>query len=200
MADYKFPIAKATVNSTGGGGITEAQVIVQVDEVPATVTADSPSFIQTPDGTLYRKYNKIVDLGTPVVTYEYVELQFVVQEGGYYKPVTIYEAAVSPDSMIVTTTSGTQLYVNKIFTSYIGPTDVESLIEGLKNCFFMAILTFNIEGSGGGAYIYECYPWANNVRVVNGAAYVPVRLPNDPTLADDANSHVQIGVMFKNNA
>lgn len=44
-----------------GSGITEAQVIVQVDEVPATVTADSPSFIQTPDGVLYRK--KAVESG-----------------------------------------------------------------------------------------------------------------------------------------
>ena len=54
MANYKFPIAKATVNSTGGGGITNAEVIEYAEQLP-TASETSPNFIQTPDGTLYRK-------------------------------------------------------------------------------------------------------------------------------------------------
>lgn len=178
-----------------GGGISEAQVIVQVDEVPATVTADSPSFIQTPDGTLYRKHNTTVDLGTPTTKYEYLALHFAAQSG-YYKPVAIYEAAVIEN--ITTTSSGTMLNVSNVFTSYIGPTDVVSLMEGLKNCFFMAILTFEIAESGGGIYRYDCYLANNAVRVINNVAYLTIKLPNDSTLADDANSSVQITVTFKN--
>lgn len=39
---------------TGGDGIENNEVIVQYDTLP-TATADSPDFVQTPDGTLYRK-------------------------------------------------------------------------------------------------------------------------------------------------
>ena len=53
MADYPFLIGKATVNSISGG-ITNAEVIEYAEQLP-TATETSPNFIQTPDGTLYRK-------------------------------------------------------------------------------------------------------------------------------------------------
>lgn len=53
MANYPFKIGKATVNITEGG-ITNAEVIVYAEQLP-TATVDSPNFVQTPNGTLYRK-------------------------------------------------------------------------------------------------------------------------------------------------
>lgn len=53
MANYPFKIGKATVNSTGGG-ITNAEVIEYAETLP-TASETSPNFVQTPDGTLYRK-------------------------------------------------------------------------------------------------------------------------------------------------
>lgn len=44
----------STGGGTGGDGIENNEVIVQYDTLP-TATADSPDFVQTPDGTLYRK-------------------------------------------------------------------------------------------------------------------------------------------------
>lgn len=44
----------STGGGTGGDGIENNEVIVQYDTLP-TATADTPDFVQTPDGTLYRK-------------------------------------------------------------------------------------------------------------------------------------------------
>ena len=43
-----------TYAKVGEGGITLSQVIAREETLP-TATADSPDFVQTPDGTLYRK-------------------------------------------------------------------------------------------------------------------------------------------------
>lgn len=58
----------------GGGGITNAQVIEKVEQLP-TATADSPDFVQTPDGTLYRKKAVESTGGGASVSYEYVAVQ-----------------------------------------------------------------------------------------------------------------------------
>lgn len=50
----------------GSGGITNAEVIEYADELP-TATETSPNFVQTPDGTLYRK--KAVEGGSLLGTW-----------------------------------------------------------------------------------------------------------------------------------
>ena len=56
----KVPVVNATGNGYelqaqgSGGGITQSTVVAREATLP-TATADSPDFVQTPDGTLYRK-------------------------------------------------------------------------------------------------------------------------------------------------
>ena len=55
-----------TYAKVGEGGITLSQVIAREETLP-TATADSPDFVQTPDGTLYRK--KAVEGGSLLGTW-----------------------------------------------------------------------------------------------------------------------------------
>ena len=55
-----------TYAKVGEGGITLSQVIAREETLPAA-TADSPDFVQTPDGTLYRK--KAVEGGSLLGTW-----------------------------------------------------------------------------------------------------------------------------------
>lgn len=55
----QVPVVNAAGNgyelqAQSSGGITQSTVIERTEELP-TATADSPDFVQTPDGTLYRK-------------------------------------------------------------------------------------------------------------------------------------------------
>ena len=144
-----------------GGGITEAQVIVQVDEVPATITVDSPSFIQTPDGILYRKkvVESIAILGTwvfnsninkPSNIYvlsftsnrnEYTQIGWRVEEGLYY------QSESGPDTVYIESSNS---WVKEGFRT-INITDISSL----KNVDeFTQWLTANATG-GGASVSYE---------------------------------------------
>ena len=53
LAEFKAKCDE-TYAKVGEGGITLSQVIAREETLP-TATADSPDFVQTPDGTLYRK-------------------------------------------------------------------------------------------------------------------------------------------------
>lgn len=59
-----------------GDGITNAEVIEYVEELP-TASETSPNFVQTPDGTLYRKKAVEGGSGGASVSYEYVAMQEV---------------------------------------------------------------------------------------------------------------------------
>ena len=70
-----------TYAKVGEGGITLSQVIAREETLP-TATADSPDFVQTPDGTLYRK--KAVDGGvTGVLTSSTIKGVFKIDSNPY---------------------------------------------------------------------------------------------------------------------
>lgn len=67
----KVPVVNAAGNgyelqAQSSGGITQSTVIERPESLP-TATADSPDFVQTPDGTLYRK--KAVEGGSLLGTW-----------------------------------------------------------------------------------------------------------------------------------
>lgn len=84
MANYPYKIGKATVNITEGG-ITNAEVIAKVEQLP-TATADSPDFVQTSDGVLYRKKAVEVEslLGTWVFNDNITGLPSIFGQEKYY--------------------------------------------------------------------------------------------------------------------
>ena len=70
-----------TYAKVGEGGITLSQVIAREETLPAA-TADSPDFVQTPDGTLYRK--KAVEGGvTGVLTSSTIKGVFKIDSNPY---------------------------------------------------------------------------------------------------------------------
>ena len=99
-------------------------------------------------------------------------------------------AAELPEN-VTSTSSGRTLQINNVFTSYVGPTDQESIMNGLKGCFFDAVLSEEIDGGGGAAYIYHCVLYTNAFRIVGNVVYLTVRLP------DESGESAQIGVIFK---
>lgn len=79
MANYPFKIGKATVNITEGG-ITNAEVIEYAEQLP-TATDDSPNFVQTPDGVLYRK--KAVESGGLLGTWVFTQFAYLQNNTEY---------------------------------------------------------------------------------------------------------------------
>ena len=155
----------------GGGGITNAQVIEKVEQLP-TATADSPDFVQTPDGTLYRK--KAVEgvslLGTWVFNFddtfaivpptisENINYNITFISNGQtfnllqqqnYKNIAIY---LYYDTTQVCTDSSGSGWTNTAYKT-IQITDVSSLTNVDE---FTTWLTANATKQGGGASVsYE---------------------------------------------
>lgn len=82
----QVPVVNAAGNgyelqAQSSGGITQSTVIERPEELP-TATADSPDFVQTPDGTLYRK--KAVDGGVAgVITTSSIKGVFIIENNPY---------------------------------------------------------------------------------------------------------------------
>ena len=66
LAQFKANCDQTYAKVGEGGGITQSTVIERPEALP-TATADSPDFVQTPDGTLYRK--KAVEGGSLLGTW-----------------------------------------------------------------------------------------------------------------------------------
>lgn len=161
MANYPFKIGKATVNSISGGGITNAEVIEYAEQLP-TASETSPNFVQTPDGTLYRK--KAVEGGGLLGTWVFNDvlninsnfkynINFTVTQSG--QQYTFIEGVSSP--------KGESLYYSNSFVPYDGGvwmsqdyktiqiTDISSLTNVDE---FTQWLTANATG-GGASVSYE---------------------------------------------
>ena len=147
----------------GSGGITNAEVIEYAEELP-TASETSPNFIQTPDGTLYRKKSveSIAILGTwvfnsninkPSNIYvlsftsnrnEYTQIGWRVEEGLYY------QSDAGPDTVYIESSNS---WVKEGFRT-INITDISSL----KNVDeFTQWLTANATKQGGGASVTYGY-------------------------------------------
>lgn len=100
----------------GGGGITNAEVIEYAEQLP-TATADSPNFVQTPDGVLYRKkavesgglvgttYTFKEDIATLVTSSNTFNLSFTSNNGTSYSSIVVtkgsFNASMRYDSTTV---------------------------------------------------------------------------------------------------
>lgn len=149
-----------TYAKVGEGGITLSQVIAREETLP-TATADSPDFVQTPDGTLYRKkavegssllgtwvFNDTIDISKKV----YFLVSFTSNQKSY---TTISKEMGSPSDLL--TYGGDKVYngswVNSAYKT-IQITDTSSLTNGAE---FRSWLTANATKTSGGAPVLYSY-------------------------------------------
>lgn len=156
----------------GGGGITNAEVIEYAEELP-TASETSPNFVQTPDGTLYRKKAVEVEslLGTWVFNdnitglpsifgrEKYYTFSFSSNSENYVKIILGKNNIgyyTNPDG--VATTVYTTAWSNTAYKT-IQITDISSLTNEAE---FTSWLTANATQTGGGAFNYEYVAMQDN--------------------------------------
>lgn len=161
----QVPVVNAAGNgyelqAQSSGGITQSTVIERSEELP-TATADSPDFVQTPDGTLYRK--KAVKGGSLLGTWvfndaitglpsqwgqeKYYTLSFSSNSENYVK-IVLGKGSIgySADNDGVTTTVYTTSWANTAYKT-IQITDTSALTNETE---FTSWLTANATKTGGG--------------------------------------------------
>ena len=149
----QVPVVNAAGNgyelqAQSNGGITQSTVIERLESLP-TATADSPDFVQTPDGTLYRK--KAVDGGVAgVLTETTIKGVFKIEDRPYIIDVRFEEnlnfssnntnfSSISADSTRGTTLTlkyGSTTVYNGTWTNTAYQTvnfgDVEQSFDGIS--------------------------------------------------------------------
>lgn len=167
----QVPVVNAAGNgyelqTQSSGGITQSTVIERPESLP-TATADSPDFVQTPDGTLYRKKAVADDglIGTWVFE-ERPSLTTIPQD-------TTYNLSFRSNGQVFTTL---RAYSGALDLEYIdyGETNVYSSHLGFSNDSYRTIqitdissltnvdefttwLTANATKQGGGASVTYSY-------------------------------------------
>lgn len=163
----QVPVVNAAGNgyelqAQSSGGITQSTVIERPEELP-TATADSPDFVQTPDGTLYRK--KAVESGSLLGTWVFNKLghlsrgvEYILSftsNGNSYSKMRGNTGAWRPEEELYyndTLVSNTSLWINDAYKT-IQITDTSALTNEAE---FTSWLTANATQTSGGASVsYE---------------------------------------------
>lgn len=177
LARFKAKCDETYQKKGEGGGITNAQVIEKVEQLP-TATADSPDFVQTLDGTLYRK--KAVEGGRLLGTWVFNEhitvnesatfnINFTSNQGSY----TYIDLVSSPkgQSLYYETTlayDGAILAWTNLFYKTIQITDISALTNEAE---FTQWLTANATKQGGGASVSYEYVLTKGSSIVDIGTY-----------------------------
>lgn len=174
----QVPVVNAAGNgydlqAQSSGGITQSTVIERLEELP-TATADSPDFVQTPDGTLYRKkateggsllgtwmFNDNVDCSVGYTfnisfTCSYFPstdfTSLIVSAGPRFGPWNIFYDSGTSQNAYDGLTETTGNWVNEACKT-IQITDISALTNEAE---FTSWLTANATKQGGGASVsYE---------------------------------------------
>ena len=173
LARFKAKCDQTYAKVGEGGGITQSTVIERPESLP-TATADSPDFVQTPDGTLYRKkateggsllgtwmFNDNVDCSVGYTfnisfTCSYFPstdfTSLIVSAGPRFGPWNIFYDSGTSQNAYDGLTETTGNWVNEACKT-IQITDISALTNEAE---FTSWLTANATKQGGGASVsYE---------------------------------------------